>query len=116
VVDDAPEKPGRSLAEVDALLIEAVAGEDPSRTLADIVDEIHADPDRVAIEMLGVGPLEALVHTHGETLWPEIERLARSDRLFREALREVWAYESAEYALREALLEESASEDGVTDP
>lgn len=57
--------------------------------------------------MMGVGPLESLLHQgHGELLWPELERLARADPLFRRARRSTWAYDSPEYDRREALLAE----------
>jgi hypothetical protein len=84
----------------------------PTDALAEIVDDIHRHADDAEyIERVGVGPLESLFHQgYGEELWPEVERLARSDVLFRRALNQVWAYSSAEYARRQALLQEFADD------
>jgi hypothetical protein len=66
--------------------------------------------------MVGCGPLESLLHQgHGDLLWPEIERLARSDELFRRALENVWAYDSPEYERRERLLAELSDRDAPGD-
>jgi hypothetical protein len=93
--------------------LEAVVGDDPAQTLEDIIAELHSrpDPDEEFISMIGIGPLESLLHqSHGEALWPEIERLVRRDVLFRRALRSVRAYDSPEFDRRTALLEELTDE------
>ncbi len=64
------------------------------------------DPDEDLIRWIGCGELEELVRDHGNELWPDIERLACTDRRFRRALRSVWAYESPEFQRRDALLRE----------
>lgn len=57
--------------------------------------------------MIGVGPLEVLFHQgHEDLLWPDIERLARSDPRFCRALASTWAYASPRYEDRQALLNE----------
>lgn len=63
------------------------------------------DPDGAALD-LGCGELESLLHAHEDELWPEVERLARADPVFRRALSSVWAYHSPRYEQRSALLEE----------
>jgi hypothetical protein len=47
-----------------------------------------ADPDDAA--RVAAGPLEDLVHQHATTLSEDLDRLARRDRRFRDALRSVW--------------------------
>jgi hypothetical protein len=88
--------------------LQAILADDRAGTLAAIVQEIHSHGDDADfVSMMGVGPLESLFHQgHGEALWPEVERLARTDPLFRRALRSVWAYDSPEFDRREALLAE----------
>lgn len=69
-----------------------------------LVDDLHAsgDPDELALD-IGCGPLESLfIHGHEEALWPDIERTARADPIFRRALRAVWAYDSPMFDQREA--------------
>ena len=80
----------------------------PAEELAELVAELNAtdEPDFAVISEISVGRLENLIRAHGEELWPSIELLARSDRRFRRALTFVWAYDSAEFDRREALLEE----------
>ena len=80
----------------------------PADALNDLVDRLHAseEPDFDLIGEIGCGDLENLVHGHGDELWPEIERLARADPIFRRALRCVWAYDSPEFARRDQLLRE----------
>lgn len=78
-----------------------------SEWLARYVAELHEadDPDETARD-LGCGSLEELLRSYEEDLWPEVERLAREDPVFRRALRSVWAYDSPMFRRREALLEE----------
>ena len=93
----------------DGLFIAAVTGDDPAQVLEDIVAELRrcSTADNDFVEMMGIGPLEALLHGgHGDALWPRIEHLARHDLLFRRALRAVWAYDSPEFERRERLLTE----------
>lgn len=72
------------------------------------------EPDPDLIGEIGAGELENLVRAHGEQLWPEIERIARSDIRFRRALASVWAYDSPEYERRTRLLEELGEARTVT--
>jgi hypothetical protein len=96
--------------------IEAIADDDPHATLAQVVEELHGDLDADGVMMVGVGPLESLLHQgHGEELWPELARLIRTDKIFRQALRATWAYSSPEYERREALLAAFAEEDGINE-
>ena len=80
----------------------------PSDALNDLVDRLHGSdqPDFDLIADIGCGDLENLVRGHGDELWPDIERLARADPIFRRALRFVWAYDSPEFARRDQLLRE----------
>jgi hypothetical protein len=73
-----------------------------------IVNQIRAaGEDDQALTMLAVGPMESFFHQgHEEELWPEVERLAREEPVFRRALRQCWAYESPMFDRRERLLEE----------
>lgn len=92
-MDDDPREPGR---------------ESPASEWLDwyvtVLNEAD-DPDRAA-RQLGCGELEDLLRAHEEELWPEVERLARADPVFRRALTSVWAYQSPMYEQRSALLEE----------
>jgi hypothetical protein len=90
------------------LTVEAILAEDPLETLAEIVVQLHAHADDDEyISRMGFGPIESLLHQgHGDALWPHMEHLARTDPLFRRALRSTWAYDSPEYDRREALLDE----------
>ena len=85
----------------------------PSAALSRILADIHAHADDSDfIDNVGCGPLESLFHQgHGEEVWSEVETLARTDPLFRRALRSVWAYSSPEYDRREALLAELSDEE-----
>lgn len=81
--------------------------ESPEKHLAWHVARLRAstDPDAAALE-LGCGELEGLLDDHEAELWPEIERLARTDPVFRRALQCAWAYDSPMFDQREKLLEE----------
>ena len=90
-------------------LLDILRGEStPDEILDSIVADLNApdEPDAALCLRLGAGDLETLIRHHGEELWPRVERLAREDPRFRMALSGVWAYESAEYERRTALLEE----------
>ena len=72
-----------------------------------LLQDLNLDEDAEEIGRIGVGPLEVLFHQgHEDRLWPEIERLARSEPRFRRALASTWAYESSRYDDRQALLSE----------
>ncbi len=89
--------------------LDAIVGADPLQTLLDLVVELHSetDPNEDFVESMGIGPLESLLHRNlGDDLWPHIERLARTDPLFRRALSYCWAYDSPEFDRRVHLLEE----------
>lgn len=51
---------------------------------------LDAAPTQDAVNLVGAGPLENLVHAHGAQLLDEIERHARQEPAFAEALRSVW--------------------------
>lgn len=89
--------------------MDALVTKTPAKTLRAIVAELNSvdDPDDTFVEMIGVGPLETLLHRGHETaLWDEIERLARTDPRFRQALAHVQATTSPELGRRRRLLEE----------
>ena len=76
--------------------------DDPREALLRIAAAIHeAEPDQVP--RLAVGPLESLFFHHEVELWDDIERLARSDPAFRNALTHVWAFDSEGFEARQAL-------------
>lgn len=52
-----------------------------------VVALVDAAPDPIGLAVVGAGPLEDLVHEHGGALVAEIERLARQDAGFGQALR-----------------------------
>ena len=81
---------------------------DANDHLRALVEQLHStdEPDVDLISAVGCGPLEDLISEAGEELWPEVERLARTDRLFRRALSSVWAYDSPEFEQRNQLLRE----------
>lgn len=81
--------------------------------LTAIVERLHAAEDEDLFAAIAVGPLESLFHQgHEEALWPEIERLARQDPVFRKALAQCWAYSSPMYDRRaDLLIELGASDD-----
>lgn len=76
--------------------------------LESLVQKLHStsDPEPDLIAEVGCGDLENLIREDGETLWPRIEQLARTDERFRRALSSVWAYDSPEYERRTTLLRE----------
>jgi hypothetical protein len=80
----------------------------PAELLTRLVEQLHepAEPDSALCREIGAGNLESLLRDHESELWPEIERLARTDVRFRRALSGVWAYDSPECERREALLAE----------
>jgi hypothetical protein len=89
----------------------------PDEQLTEIVSTLHstAEPDFDLIAEVGVGPLETLfLFDHEDALWPRIEQLARDDERFRHALAAVWAFRSARFEEREALLEELGAHEAVT--
>lgn len=89
-----------------------VSGDELLAEFTSIVDQIRAAAgDDQALVILAVGPLESFFHQgHEEELWPEVERLAREDPVFRRALRHCWAFESPMFERRERLLVELAEE------
>jgi hypothetical protein len=89
----------------------------PEEELDAIVASINSspEPDFVAIEEAGAGPLETLfLFGHEEALWHHIERLAREDERFRRALSVVWAFDSPLYERRQQLLRELGEHRPVT--
>jgi len=80
----------------------------PPDMLAALVRVLHStdQPDADLCSQVGCGDLESLLRDHETALWPEVERLARTDLRFRRALSSVWAYDSPQFAHREALLAE----------
>jgi hypothetical protein len=59
-----------------------------------LVELNRADPDHDGATV-GAGPLEDLVHAHGDRMIDELERQARQDPSFRKALSTVWIDEGA---------------------
>jgi hypothetical protein len=88
----------------------------PSDMLAELVKVLYStdEPDPDLCSEVGCGDLESLLRDHETALWPEVERLARTDIRFRRALASVWAYESPEFERRSALLAELGESHSVT--
>lgn len=51
---------------------------------------LRSAPDSDSVSAVGIGPLEDLLHHHGEALVEDLERLARQEPAFGAALRAVW--------------------------
>lgn len=51
---------------------------------------IETTPEPAGVGVVGAGPLEDLVHRHGDSLVDELDRLARQDPAFRQAMAAVW--------------------------
>lgn len=77
-----------------AIVSELVESGDVStvQLLADLNDAGPREDDGAIV---GAGPLEDLVHAHGDELIDEIERLARQVPSFRRALASVWIDDGA---------------------
>ena len=88
----------------------------PNEALAHLVEVLHAtdEPDPDLCLEVGCGDLESVLANHETELWDEIERLARTDPRFRRALSSVWAYDSAQFNRREALLAELGEHREIT--
>ena len=103
--DETPDKtsPRRSL--LPDLILDRI---EPADMLEELRDVLYStdEPDSDLCRDVGCGDLESLLSEHETALWPEIERLARSDVRFRRALSSVWAYDSPEFERRAALLAE----------
>src|SRR5437660_8833390 len=84
--------PSADAADVHPFLADLfLEGDDPAALLARLVARLHetVEPDPVLCGDIGAGNLESLLARHESALWPEIDRLARSDVRFRRALRSV---------------------------
>jgi hypothetical protein len=79
---------------------------DASNYLRALVEQLRStdEPDVDLISEIGCGELENLICEAGEELWPEVAQLARTDPVFRRALRSVRAYDSPEFERRDQLL------------
>lgn len=55
-----------------------------------IVALIDSASDAVGVALVGAGPLEDLVHEHGNSLIDDLDRLARQNPLFSQAMASVW--------------------------
>jgi hypothetical protein len=55
-----------------------------------IVALIETAPDDAGIASVGAGPLEDLVHEHGDVLIDDLDRLARQNPTFNQAMSSVW--------------------------
>lgn len=77
-----------------------------SDMLIELVRVLHTtdEPDPGLCSEVGCGDLEGLLRDHETELWPAVENLARTDLRFRRALASVWAYDSAQFDRRSALL------------
>lgn len=63
----------------------------------------HA-PDDEALAFVATGPLEDLIHRHGQRIGDQIVEQARRDPRFRQALGDVWGWEGVPEPLRGRLL------------
>lgn len=89
----------------------------PPDMLAELVRVLYStdEPDPDLCSEVGCGDLESLLRDHETSLWPEVERLARTDVRFRRALSSVWAYDSPEFDnRRDALLAELGEHREIT--
>jgi hypothetical protein len=72
----------------------------------DVVEAlITSAPDADAVAVVSAGPLEELVYGHGAALIDDIERRARQDSAFANALRSIWLDHGALPSEVEARLE-----------
>jgi hypothetical protein len=55
-----------------------------------VVALIETAPDDAGIAYVGAGPLEDLVHEHGGSLVDDLDRVARQNPAFGQAMRSVW--------------------------
>jgi hypothetical protein len=51
---------------------------------------LETAPDSSSAGLVAAGPLEDLVHKHGDVLVDEIDRLARQSPKFRQAMADIW--------------------------
>jgi hypothetical protein len=60
----------------------------PADMLAELTKVLNStdEPDPDLCTEVGCGDLESLLRDHESALWPEVERLARTDARFRRAL------------------------------
>jgi hypothetical protein len=70
-----------------------------------ILELLDSAPTPAAVSAVGAGPLEDLLHEHGEQLIDEVERRARQEPAFAHALRSVWLEHGALPTEVEARLE-----------
>ena len=61
-----------------------------AEAVALIAELLQSAADADAVVLVGSGPLEDLLHEHGAAVIEEVERLARQEPAFAEALRSVW--------------------------
>jgi hypothetical protein len=66
--------------------VEEVIESGGTAALALIVDLLASAPEAGGAATVGAGPLEDLLHDHGDELIDEVERLARQDPAFSRAL------------------------------
>jgi len=97
--ESAPDHPSWAL---DRLLVDPSDAEEGWPILLALIDRAPNEHD---LSFLAAGPLERLVHLHGEQFGDRIVERARQDRRFREALRGVWGWETVAEPLRGRLLE-----------
>lgn len=77
---------GVSIAELDTDLDLGLPQNAPALCLASIVEllaRIPANPEDRHFQLLAAGPLEDLLHKHGDSVVEEVEALARRDPSFR---------------------------------
>jgi hypothetical protein len=55
-----------------------------------VIALIETAPDDAGIAVVGAGPLEDLVHEHGDSLIDELDRVARRNPAFSHAMGSVW--------------------------
>jgi len=61
-----------------------------------ILNILHREPDEAVLGILAAGPLEDLIHYHGDRFIDEIELEARQNPAFRHLLGGVWESSSPE--------------------
>jgi hypothetical protein len=81
------------MAGVDVVLAQVDAGGPEALVL--VMALIDAAPTDLGLGKVAAGPLEDLLHAHGDDLVDEIEVLARQSPVFAQALGGVWLSEGA---------------------
>jgi len=73
-----------------AAYVDSLAGAGDARAVPVLLALAEGAPDREALFFFGAGPLEDLVHAHGDRVVTTLVEAARSSRRFKIALSGVW--------------------------